>query len=655
MLKGATDVICNFMKESNHHAYSSPKDEDSPNKLTTHEVISQQSRLSSSVDKPENRKKNCGFNEQSSMKQQSTARILSKDSKQQGYRCDPLGHFCEASRDERKLLFRNEKNMKVVKSSETMRQTSICGFQGIIIPSVVGSVVGSSRSLASGDNLANQDEKEGEAVNNFYKDVDNLVEHIQSHISALRLCSKLADGTKGAVQQGLANMPTSVCPIVQGKEHLIKKNELSQAFEPLSDRDELLLSRLECQRIGKKDDSNGSHRVLDQGENDLLDDMMSQRRRIQHNEIGQTCKHIVRSNSRLNKKVGNRNVIGMVEAGSHKQSQTTGCYVHGLRVPINQDDITKRPPVPEKTPYAIPISNGGKESTPIIAKLRPPIPSQSAGSKASVRPITDKKILAYQTLPGQKGRTRILRNKILHHQQESEESTTSGTGSSDSEAYSLLSKDSAASISRRFARGVYEENCSSTSSDYRDFGESGGLYPTKTHKPIRPTISESEKAEVQMLGRLRRFKNKLGLIFHHHHHHHHHHHGNDQDDSRGCQTKSTWKPLRNLFHHRNRHEVHDKLRKARVSNVPVKHQAGHFHALVEGLMQHLRNPRKSKPSKGRIGWLGNDQHGHRNRKVKKLHWWQMFMRQGGVKLSNRRRVKIGFMSKKQQLKPPKFR
>ncbi|XVF24354.1 hypothetical protein REPUB_Repub13aG0120700 [Reevesia pubescens] len=551
MLKVAPDdVIRNFMKESNHQAFSSLKDEDSSNKLRSPEVISQQSRLNFSFDKSEFRKKHCGLmNEQSNMKQQS----------------------------------------------------------------VVGSVVGSSTCLASGEDLANanQDEKEGKAVNNLSKDVDNVVKHIESHISALRLCSKLADATKCVV-----SMPTSVSPMVQAKENLVKQSESNHVVEPFSDMDDLPLIGLGSQRFGKK------------------------------------------------------------------------------RVPFKHDDFTKTPSMPVKIPYAIPKNNDvRKESRPTIAKLRSSLPSQSAGSKASVRPISMKKSLAdHEILPEQiKGGKGIFRNKILLHQQESEESATagseessttgseessttgseesstagSGTGSNDSEAYSLVSQDSVSSISRRFDHGVYEESSASTttSSDYRDLVESGRLYPSRTHKLIRPANTEpAEKAEGQRLGRLRRLKNKLGLIFHHHHHHHHHHghghdHGDSGDHSQGVHTKSTWTPLHKIFYHKNRYEVDDnKLRKAKVSNMPVKHQVGHFHALVEGLMRHLRHSKKSKRSKGGMGWPGNDRHGLKNRKVKQLHWWQMFQRQGGVKLPNRRRaVKIGFMSKKPQLRVPKLR
>ncbi|KAB2085497.1 hypothetical protein ES319_A05G401500v1 [Gossypium barbadense] len=642
ILNATPDVIRDSVKESKHPAFSSSKDEDYPNQLTTHEVISQQSRFT--LDKSENRKKNCEFNKKSSMKQHSTAKILSKDAKQQGWQCDPLGHFYQAIGDDKNLSERNETNMELLKSNETMRQSSICGLRGI------ESVSSSSNSVASGDNLADLYEKGGEAVNNFSKDIDNVVKHIESHISALRLLSKLAEATK-------APMPTSVYPMVQAKEHLVKKNELSHDVDPFSDRDDMQLIGLVSQRNGKKDDSNGICHVLGQSTNDLLDEITSKRRRIQHKEMGQTCNHIVRSDSRVNKKTGNWNVSDMLEADGYKQNENTGCYVHGLRIPTKQDDITKRSPMPVKTPFPISIDRG-KESSPTISKLRSSPPYQSTESKA----LSHKRSLAHEILPKQeKGGMGILRHKILLHQQEPEESSTSGSGSSgssDNEAYSLLSEDSSTSMSSRFDHGAREESSSSSiSSDYRDASESDRLHPSRTHKLIHPTDSEPEKAEGRRVGRLRKITNKLGLIFHHHHHHHHHryNHHDSGDRSHGAHTKSLWTPLHKIFHPRNRNEVDEgKLRKAKASNAPVKHQVGHFHALVDGLMQHLRHSKQSKASKSGMGWLGKNQH-KENRKVKQLHWWQMFQRQGGVKLPNRRRVKVGFMSKKKQLRVPKLK
>ncbi|KAK9011432.1 hypothetical protein V6N11_044283 [Hibiscus sabdariffa] len=695
------DAIRNFVKEPNHPAFSSLNGEDSPNWLTTWEVMSQQSRLTFSLDKPENRKKNCEYNKKNSIKEHGIDSIISKDAKQQGWRCDSLGYFYQASGDDKKLLERNETNTKLLEMNETMRQSSICGLRGS--PSFDRSVASSSTSVASGDIVANLDEKEGEAVNNFFKDIDNTVKHIESHISALRLCSKLADATKAAVPHGVHKMPTSLCSTGQPKEHSVKKNEPSHAVDPFPDRDDLQLLELISQRNEKKDNSNGSHYVLGQSTNDFFDDISSKRRRIQDKEIDQTCKHTVRSNSRLNKKVGNWNVFGMLEADDHKQNETTDCYVHGLRIPTKLGDITKRSPMPEKMPSLTPIDGRGKESLPNIAKLRlkeslpniaklrlkesspniaklrpkeslPNIaklrPKESSPNIAKLRPSqstvsmtgSHKKSLAHEILPEQKKAGKgTLRNQIVLQHQEPEESSTSSSGSSGSEPYSLASKDTSASISSRYDHGGGEESSSSTSSDYRGAGESSKSYATRTHKLIHPANLVPEKGEGQRLGRLRKLKDKLAVIFHHHHHHHHHHrHGHHDrgDHSHGAQTKaqtkSMWTPLNKLFHPINRNKVEeDKSRKERASIVAVKKQGGQFPALVGGLMRHLRQSKKSKTSKGGMGRLGKIKY-KKNMKAKQLHWWQMFQSHGGLKLPSKRRVKVGFMSKKNKLKLPKL-
>ncbi|KAE8725422.1 Detected protein of unknown function [Hibiscus syriacus] len=621
------EVIRNF-----DPAFSSSKDEDSPNQLTTQEVISQLSRLTFSFDGPENRKKNCEFNKKNSIKPHDTDMIMSKGAKQQGRRCDPLGYFYQASGDAKKSFDKNETNKKLLKMNETMRQGSICGLRQA--PGVDRSVASSSNSVASGDNAANLDEMEGETVNNLSKDIDEVVEHIEYHISALHLCSKLADATKAALPHDLHTMPTSQCPMVQAKEHLVKNNELSHAVDPVPDRDDLQIGR---------------------SKNGFFNYILSKSRRSQHKEMDQTCKHVVRSDSRVNKKVANWNVFGMLETDSQKQNETTGCYVHGFRIPTKPGDITKRSPMPVKLPYPTPIDSRGKESSPNMEKWRRSVPSKLTVSKS----LSHKKRPVHEILTEQKkAGTGILRNKILLKQQESDESSTAGSGSSDSEAYSLASEDSSASISSSFDHGVRDESSSSTSSDCRDGGESGRLYDTRTHKSIHPTNSEPEKGEGQRPGRMRRLKNKLALIFHHHHHHHHHHRYDNHDrgdHSQGEHTKPLWTSLHKLFHPRTGNKVgEDKLRKAGTRNVLVKHQVGHFHSLVGGLMRHLKQSKKAKTPKGGMGRLGNDQT-KKARKAKQLHWWQMFHRQGGVKLPKKRRVKVGFKGKKNQLKVPKLK
>lgn len=132
-------------------------------------------------------------------------------------------------------------------------------------------------------------------------------------------------------------------------------------------------------------------------------------------------------------------------------------------------------------------------------------------------------------------------------------------------------------------------------------------YGVQTNKHTR--LYQNHKATKNTaLERLKnRFKNKLGFIFHHHHHHHHHHH--DHRDSKVHH--ATWKHLQDNIQHNNKQQ----LAKAEA-------KTNHFGKLVQGLKHNYK-----KKSKG----------GRKN-----LHWWEMFKRNGGLKLGNRRaNVRLG--------------
>lgn len=77
------------------------------------------------------------------------------------------------------------------------------------------------------------------------------------------------------------------------------------------------------------------------------------------------------------------------------------------------------------------------------------------------------------------------------------------------------------------------------------------------------------------------------------------------------------------------------MKKSTVSSVPRKHQVGHFHGLMEGLLKHVQHSKKSKGSKSGIRRLRNGPHGGN----KKLHLWKMLQRRrGGVKLPKSKRA-----------------
>ncbi|KAI4330093.1 hypothetical protein MLD38_028400 [Melastoma candidum] len=138
------------------------------------------------------------------------------------------------------------------------------------------------------------------------------------------------------------------------------------------------------------------------------------------------------------------------------------------------------------------------------------------------------------------------------------------------------------------------------------------------------------------VGRLRRLKNKLGLIFHHHHHHHHHHHDPGQDAIR--------KPLQDAFCRKDEVEI---VKRSRNGNGLARNrndQVGHFRMLLHGLRSHLR---RSKKPKGNI---------LRNKRAKKSHWWKT-MRQrhrSGTTLPSRGRGKLKLGARRPLIKVPKL-
>ncbi|GAB2224950.1 hypothetical protein Droror1_Dr00005731 [Drosera rotundifolia] len=80
-------------------------------------------------------------------------------------------------------------------------------------------------------------------------------------------------------------------------------------------------------------------------------------------------------------------------------------------------------------------------------------------------------------------------------------------------------------------------------------------------------------------------------------------------------------------------------------SVVRKQQGGHFHARVDRLMRHSR---KSKLGKDAIIMPGNARRGGR-KVVNGLSLWQKLHSQHGVKLANKRRVKLGPKTKRPQL------
>ena len=195
-----------------------------------------------------------------------------------------------------------------------------------------------------------------------------------------------------------------------------------------------------------------------------------------------------------------------------------------------------------------------------------------------------------------------------------------------------------------------EEDCSgSIQPQYEHWDSSRRMTGIRKFRPGYP--DKSQKA----VGRLRRLKNKLAVVFHHHHHHHHHH-----EDTEAGHSRSLWKYVQKMFHPISKEEACEeeaveKFRSSAVINAPHKQKGRHhLHAMVEGLLNHVWNSKKSKAGRGGINQVMNGQHG--NKKMgKNLHWWQSSGGGGGLKLPNRGRVKLRFKSKKPQLRAGKMK
>ncbi|KRH38849.1 hypothetical protein GLYMA_09G162200v4 [Glycine max] len=352
----------------------------------------------------------------------------------------------------------------------------------------------------------------------------------------------------------------------------------------------------------------------------------------------------------------------LVSGDAYFGSQDSEC-IHGLRVPLNQDDHTKkhsmlaskttRESLVRKNPVAWSKTDQnqkemGSESSyahkfagskSVIARREKPplhqmvmkptlLDQRSSEIKVNSHQQRDSLVLGrrrtHKTDHLEPWKTRVLPqdHKLEEANSKSDSSRLSSrqgsaNSSSDSEDYSLLDGTQCPS-SGRMVDEAYEGSSE----------ESNNLYLEKDDGPSR------------RFGRgLRRLKNKLGLIFHHHHHH---------DDVHGHR-HTIWNQLQNMFHHKDKHGVTtnkvDKTRRRDVGRVlPWRNQVGQFHRIAEGVLRHIQHSKKPKPSKlDGMKQLRNTTHGHSQ---KKPCWWQILRPHRRVKLKKKGRVKMGFMSQK---------
>ncbi|CAN6486990.1 unnamed protein product [Victoria cruziana] len=164
------------------------------------------------------------------------------------------------------------------------------------------------------------------------------------------------------------------------------------------------------------------------------------------------------------------------------------------------------------------------------------------------------------------------------------------------------------------------------------------MFKSNGKKMEKKNESDTDSGNSVDAGALRKYKNRLGLIFHHHHHHHHHVHPRDQDEEHH---RYYGHLLRGLFHlGRNKEPAgilgQMKGKKVGDQKLLVKKGHGHLYRLLAAFLGHILHPRKAAAGRkqaARMMVAGGKQ-------VKKLHWWQKIYRRGGVRLANRKKPQL---------------
>jgi len=536
-----------------------------------------------------------------------------------------------------------------------------------------------------------------EQKGDFSDDLVNAIKRIESRILAFKLCSKLADSSKNSeVCNPLHKVVNPESPKLQRKDSAAR-SQLSSKRSILEEH--RLMNQHTCDSSSKGQNlipANAVEKPYFRRNESLSQSHAAYKNYGLHTNAGSakdvdTLKHIntpmasreeLISRTRIQPSVQNmatmdrvKSLKRLVSGDTNLGNQASEC-IRGLRVPLNQDDLTKKPSMfisqtnRESLVKKSSVASWSKpdhyhkernsesfhaqklaRSKPSIATRGKPLPHQmvikptlldqrSSDIKVNSHQQRDRLVLDRRGTH-KIGHVEPLKTTVrpqLHEQEESSsnsDSSSQWTSQQDSADASSESEDSSLSVGTQGSKsGRIVEASYEGSSE-----ESSDSYLNKENDPSRIVGSfksygyQSTRNPKKTAGGLKRLKNKLGLIFHHHHHHHHHHHDNDNGRIQSYEgpKDSMWNNVQNVFHHKNKHLMitnqNVKTKRGAITKVmPRGNQVGQFHRLVEGLLRHVRHSKKPKPSL----------HGHRQ---KKLHWWQTLRRRKGVKLKNKGRVK----------------
>ncbi|CAM8951015.1 unnamed protein product [Rhodiola kirilowii] len=192
----------------------------------------------------------------------------------------------------------------------------------------------------------------------------------------------------------------------------------------------------------------------------------------------------------------------------------------------------------------------------------------------------------------------------------------SESGPEESNEYSYSSSASLSSQAESYVTPESEYSTEATSSSATSQSQSQTSRRRRLSRPRSFNRRHRKDRSPSPISRLRRIKNKLGLIFHHHHHHHHH----DVE-----KPKSLWKKVNQKTVVRQPHEA--AVKNANESVVKRRDQQGHFHALIDGLMRHVRHQRKKKKKTTPLKNVGRQ-------KKKVVQWGKVVKHRRKLKLPN---------------------
>lgn len=224
----------------------------------------------------------------------------------------------------------------------------------------------------------------------------------------------------------------------------------------------------------------------------------------------------------------------------------------------------------------------------VLVKSRPPLPPRPMRSVGFEKPSRTSQRMASMKptlLLGQgteTGTSSEGEEQVYSTEQESDEAsgeTVSTSGSSwETHAESVTGSDS-----------------SSYPSESDDDDENSQVSDSPPRNRSRGPAKQRKKART---GRLKRFKDKLGKVFHHHHYHHHEHH-NEEEEEQGRKKTSAWKHLVKKHLQKDREKLVEKRMKTESKGVATTHnnKGGQFHALVKGFVRHHRRHSKTKKQK----------------------------------------------------------